>query len=67
MCDGSLLLRSELPQWYPKQNSVNSFHPPNFLVPQNFWAGYAIGFIVRLLRPARKVLGSQMRLSETWF
>jgi len=36
-------------------------------VPPNFWAGYATGFLERLLRAAQKVLGSRMRLSEKWF
>jgi len=44
---------------------------PNKIVltvsPSNFWAGYATGFIERLLRSAQKVLGSRMRLSEKWF
>jgi len=35
--------------------------------PQNFRAGYATGFIERLLRIAQKVLSSRMRLSENWF
>jgi len=30
-------------------------------------AGYATGFIERLLRAAQKVLGSRMQLSEKWF
>ena len=40
---------------------------PIFLVPPKFWAGYAVGFIERLLRAAQKVLGSRMRLSKKWF
>jgi len=28
--------------------------------PPNFWAGYANGFIERLLRAAQKVLGDRM-------
>jgi len=35
--------------------------------PPNFWAGYATGFIERLLRATQKVLGGHMRLSEKWF
>jgi len=36
-------------------------------VSPNFWAGYTIGFIKRLLGAAQKVLGGRMRLSEKWF
>jgi len=40
---------------------------PNFFaLPPNFWAGYATGFIERLLRAAQQVLRSRMRLSEKW-
>jgi len=50
---------------YPKQNSVNSFLPNSF--DPLFLAGYATGFIERLMRAAKKVLGSHMQLSEKWF
>jgi len=41
--------------------------PLIFLVPPNFWAGYATGSIEKLLRAAQKVLGSRMRLSDKRF
>jgi len=44
----------------PKKIVLTVFSP-------NFWAGYATGFIERLLRAAQKVLGGRMRLSEKWF
>jgi len=41
---------------------------PNFFdLPTNVWAGYATGFIERLLRAAEKVLGSRMQLPKKWF
>jgi len=43
---------------------------PNKIVltvwPPNFWAGYATGFIERLLRTAQNVLGRRMRLPKMW-
>jgi len=38
-----------------------------FCPPSNFLAGYATGFIKRLLRAAQKVLRSSMQLSEKCF
>jgi len=44
-------------RWYPKESSV--IRIKHFGLAK-FWAGYATGFIDRLLRAARKVLGSHM-------
>ena len=43
----------------PKKIVLTVFSP-------NFWAGYATGFIERLLRAAQKVLGCRMQLFENW-
>jgi len=52
---------------YAEQNSVNSFHPPNLLVPPNFWTGYATGFIERLLRVAQRYLGAACDFQKNGF
>jgi len=48
-------------------NSLDFMHPGGPSCPPNFYAGYTIGFIERLLRATQKVLGSCMWLSEKWY
>jgi len=51
-------------RWHPKQNCY--LPKLKHFDPQSFWAGYATGFIERLLKAAQKVLGSGMRLPQMW-